>query len=275
MPYFLKQTDAYRILQRELPEGVYADGPPTAFYTTSDMDSVAKIIGDAYENLNVIYDNFWPQTMLGYSASGEQINAWEIREFGQIQDTTQNLETRIANLLTKIQSIPAINAAYIASLIQSLLGPNIGYNQLLVGGAFEIIEWGNYTGSWMIGVSELGIDTFLSGGNRYQNTGSNICPPAPLGTPPPNGISETELSDEQQTAYTYEVRIYGTTLSSSMLAKLNVLLSANEPARSTHVITDGLDPSTMITLPTEADLLIFLEQGGSLTQEDGSDLYFN
>jgi hypothetical protein len=71
MPKFLSATEAYRMIQRELPENVYIDGPATAGYSTASVYSKALAIEKIYQNLERIYDNFFAQT------ADEKIADWE------------------------------------------------------------------------------------------------------------------------------------------------------------------------------------------------------
>ena len=55
------------------------------------------------------------------------------------------------------------------------------------------------------------------------------------------GISQDEMQEIQESAYTYEVKIFGNA-SAETLALLNKRLTAAEPARSTHIITNNATP---------------------------------
>ena len=60
MPDFLQRQDIYNLLERENPEDVYPhSGDPSNFLSTAENDSVAKVVEDAYTNLQVIYRNIF------------------------------------------------------------------------------------------------------------------------------------------------------------------------------------------------------------------------
>lgn len=232
MPYFLTQNQVYRILQRELPEDVYPDGQPANFYSTSDMWAIAGVIADAYVNLQDIYLNEFPQ----YTT--DRLADWEIREFGQAQSPTIGTAQRIAALLAKIRSLQGIRVQDMISVAYQVVAPNI---------LVEIQEWGNKTGSWMISYSQLAIETYLAIDNMVTHTGANICP-CDDGCPEP-----ADLADMQEMAYTYAVLIYNqgqAQLTAAQLTQLDILLSAAEPARSTHVIIQNLNPANAIGAST-------------------------
>ena len=77
MAKFLSRDEVYRLLQRELPEGVYPDGAPSSYYSTADIDSVASVASTGYANLQRIYDNYWPQS------ADEFLSTWEITVFAK------------------------------------------------------------------------------------------------------------------------------------------------------------------------------------------------
>jgi len=93
-----------------------------------------------------------------------------------------------------------------------------------------------------LGESELGISTFLSGSNLGNATGPGLCDDDPANY----GLTPAQWALAQQTAYTYEVRIFDITLTAVQRALLDATLSKAEPARSTHVITDGLPDSLRV-----------------------------
>ena len=218
MPYFPTESDLFNILQIEAPEGVYPQGAPSAYFSTADNDSIASIVATAYQNAAVIYNNFWPQTLNVSPANGEKINDWEIKIFGSIQDTTQTLQVRINNILAKIRNKPAISLTYVAAIVANILAVS--------GVAYDILEWGSDTGGWVLDFSQLEINTFLNPGRVFDLAFG----------------SSGDLADDQQTAYTYEIRIYGT-IPDVTYQLLDSTLTKIEPARSTHVITQGLNPN--------------------------------
>src|SRR4051812_18440745 len=105
MPKFLTQAEIYRMIQRELPPESYPDGPATAFFSTADSDATAKVLSSAYDNLSLIYQNYFAQSAV------EKLADWEYALFGQYQDTSQTVEVRREKLLAKIRSRRGIKVA--------------------------------------------------------------------------------------------------------------------------------------------------------------------
>lgn len=226
MAIFLTRQQLYRMLQRELPEGAYPDGPPSAFYSTADMDSAAQVMRSAYANDERIYDNFFPQS------ADEKIADWEIKVFNELSQGL-TLEERQDRLVTRLRARLGITKADMKSVVLTVIG-----SDKLV----DIIEWGCHTGGWQIGESQLGIETYLSGANILKATGEGLCGADPADY----GLTEEEWLLMREAAYTYEVLIYGYTLTTEERAEIDRQLSKEEPARSNHVITDGLDPADML-----------------------------
>jgi hypothetical protein len=95
----------------------------------------------------------------------------------------------------------------------------------------------------MIGISQLGIETYLNGfPSRSSITGPNLCSI----NPSDYGLTPEQWQEIRDDAYTYEVRIYGYTLSENERNEIDIDLSTFEPRRSSHAIVDGLDPNDMI-----------------------------
>lgn len=239
MPYFPKQNDIYRVLQRELPEGVYLDGAATAGYSTADMYATALTVANVYAALNIIYLNEFPQT------ADEYIDEWEIKLFGSAINSMQTLDNRRAALLRKIRAIPSITLWQILTTVVSYLPMGV-YAQVVSlgcsaggGGGWvlgvshlsseTILGWADsvtlnnpnnldlcdlVSGSgWRLGASQLDISTILSGPNSYQN-----------------------ISQVQAKAYTYEVRIFEYALTGAPLQAMLLAITAQEPARSAHIV---------------------------------------
>lgn len=226
MPIFLTREQIYRVLQRELPPDTYPDGVPSGFLSTAENDSVAGVLAVAYGNLSHIYDNYVPQT------ATDKIPDFELMMFGKYADATLSDEERRQRIINKFRAIRSISKIGVSGSILAAV-PNLN---------FEIIEWGSETGGWLIGLSQLGIETILNGERLVDAVGPGLCnaDPADFGKTP------EEWAEMQLEAYTYEVRIYGHILSTAERAALEAALSQDEPARSTHVITDNLDPNDRI-----------------------------
>lgn len=254
MPTFLARPQLYRILQRELPSDVYADGSPSAFFSTADMDSVAQVIADSYSNLHTIYLDEFPTT------TEARISDWELKVLGAVGNALFDLDTRKANVLARLReqrgiSVPIIESKLdpvfaIADIIDEnatvvvpswLLEVN-GYLEVddyiafrdppsSEGGlTYQLVEWCHSPGAWILDVSELEVSTYLSFKDPLYSTGITCALNyAAL------GLTAQDLADIQATAYTYEIRIIGTA-GTNFLNYLDALLDRIEPARSTHFI---------------------------------------
>lgn len=226
MPLFLTRQEIYRILQRELPDDCYADGAPSAFFTTADMASVAKTIATAYSNLERIYVNYFPQT------ADEKIGDWEVEVFGFVSDAVLTLQERRDRVVQKLLNRPGITKADMERAVTGEI-PSLGPS------GFEIIEWGCGCcgeGAWILDESELDVSTFLNGQNLVDAVGPGLCDASPADY----GKTPAEWAEMQEEAYTFEVRIFNRVLTAAERASLDARLTAAEPARSTHVITDNL-----------------------------------
>ena len=228
MPKFLSREEVYRLLQRELPEAAYPDGAPSAFYSTADMDSIAGTVADAYTNLTKIYNNYFPQT------ADEKINDWEITAFGVLQDASLSLSQRQDRVTAKIRSRKGLTKTDMLQTVQSVIGTDK---------IIEVVEWGCGDGGWMLDVSLLSYSTILNGIRLTLATGPDLCEQDPADY----GLTEQQWIDMQTEAYTYEVKIYGYTLSQEEYNEIDAALKVAEPARSNHVITSGLDPDDSLS----------------------------
>lgn len=228
MPIFLNREQVYRLLQRELPVGVYPDGAPSAYFSTADMDSVAAVAATGYANLERIYENNWPMT------ADERIADWEVTAFGYRLAASLTLQERQDRVTEKIRSRKGLTITDMISVVKTIIGPD-----KLV----DIAEWGCSSGGWMIGVSQLGIETYLNGfPSRLTVTGPLICEADPA----TYGYTEAEWQQMRTEAYTYQVNIYDYTLTQAEYDAIDEALAIAEPARSGHVIVSGLDPNDMI-----------------------------
>lgn len=224
MPKFLSADEIYRILQRELPEGVYPDGPKDRFFSTAENYSVASGISDSQVNLTRIYDNYFP------NSADEKIADWEITVFARNLPTSLSLAERRDRIVTKMRSRKGIRKEDMIAIVKGVIGSD---KQV------EIAEWGCSSGGWMLNESQLNIETILNGQALVDVTGSVICEDSPSD----HGKTQEEWDEMLEEAYTYEVLIYDYTLTELELIELEESLNEAEPARSNHVITDGLDPA--------------------------------
>lgn len=225
MPKFLSRAEFYRLLQRELPQDVYPDGEPDKFYSTADMDAIADCAATGYGNLEKIYNNYFPQD------ADERISAWEFIAFAKTLPASLTLQERRDRIVVKIRQRKGIRKQDMIDTVKGIIGSDK---------TVDLIGWGCSSGGWMIGVSQLGISTFLNMfPGRLGIVGSDICEK----TAAELGITEQQLLDMKEEAYTYEIRIYGYTLTADEREEIDLALSEVEAARDNHVITDGLDPA--------------------------------
>lgn len=232
MAIFLSAQQAYRLMQRELPEGAYADGSPSGFFTTASIYAKAAVLETAYNNLNRIYQNMFPQT------TDEQVHDWELKAFGYYLPDSYTLSQRQDALVQKLRQRPGINRAAIEDIVRTSIGSDK---------TFRVIDWNcegdseSGTGIWELDLSQLSIDTFL-GGARTAAITPFLFPTADFCINDPQfNLTDDEWAALQEQAYTYEIRIYGYTLTADQRTQLDAGLTRGEPARSQHVITDGLD----------------------------------
>lgn len=228
MPTYLTQEDVYRVLQRELPpDDVYPDGDPSGFFSTADQFSLAKVVADAYANQQSIYTNYFPTEAV------ERLSDHEIAFFGYSLDQTLTIDERRARLLSKIRTRRRTTQADILAEVYTILDPSI---------LVEIVPWGCGCAGWVLDVSLLDISTILNEFNGLERTGPDLCSLDAADF----GLTEEEFLRLRAEAYTYEVRIYGYTLTAEQRQAIDTALNAAEPVRSFHIIVDGLDPADAI-----------------------------
>lgn len=212
-------------MQRENPPGkVYPDGPPTAFFSTSDTYSVAKTLSDTYASLSNIYDNYYP------NYATDRMPDWEILVLGKNLPDTLTLQERRDRVIAKIQSQKRTTPDDILSTVYTVINSSI---------PVEIVAWGCGCAGWVLDVSQLDISTILNEFNNLNLVGPDLCTKDAADF----GLTPQQYADYQAEAYTYEVRIYGYTLTAQERIDLDAALNADEPARSQHIIVDGLDPA--------------------------------
>lgn len=219
MSKFLTQEEVYRILQRELPEGIYPDGAPSQYLSTSENDSVAKCIGSVYTTMSSIADNLNLLT-----ATEERMGAWETTVFGETLTTGLSLEDRRRLVIAKLRSSDDIS---VWQLTQTIAG-------VVKGDAYFEVRQRNTQN-----------DTYgaqIKGANADEVWG----PTWTSGDPAPSGVTVTDdvrnteatLLTIRTHVYTYDVVIWNYWLDISLLtAQLDGLLTRLEPARSAHTFT--------------------------------------
>lgn len=223
MPKCLSREEIYDIIQRELPEGVYATTKrPEEFFTTADDDAFAKTLDSVYFNACRVYENYFPQT------AEEFIGKHEIKVFGEIGDAASGLAERRDRVLTQLRSRKGIKPVDILELVQLVIGSDK---------IIEIIEGASSDGSWILNESLLdqstilsafsGLDSNLSGPDIFDKTAAEL------------GLTQEELDQYQEEAYSYTIRIIGYEATEAELAEIERLLELYEPARSVHTIVNN------------------------------------
>lgn len=229
MPKFLSKKELYNIIQRELPDKVYAYSTrPQEFYTTSDDDSSAFVFSKMYSNLEVIYNNYFPQT------AEESLEDWEITVFGAVDETNATIAERRDRLLAKIRSRKGITVQDIIDIVYSVIGSDKD---------IEVIEKGCETGAWILGKSRLSRNTFLGissveGGVTIGPDFSACQDEAWLEL----GITEEQFRELQTQAYSYVIRIRDYDATQLERDILTSELNKFEPARSQHTIVSPFSP---------------------------------
>lgn len=228
------------MLQRESPEGVYADGPPSAFFTTASMDAKAKTLETAYSNLSRIYENYFPQS------ADERIDDWLVKMFGTTLGNL-TLDEKRAKVIAKIRAQPRINLWEILTLVA-------GY--LPEGKYVQIIEYCNQAqSSWVLDESQLGLNTIFDLPIKFADLGvpsDQWCKyvsslqwrlgEGQLGTQTalaPETLY-VDVTNVQKQAFIYEIRIFETALVGADLQSMEREVVKAEPARSSHITRQNL-----------------------------------
>lgn len=240
-PYFPSVEEFLTILMGELPDGLYATDraddpdPSKRSASSSELRTQAQMLANLSTNLRDISENKFISTV---NPSG--LSPWELMLFGSAQNAAQSFDTRKQNLLVKRRALGGISLPAVSSVVAGILGP--------LGIPFEILPYsgqsnGTTFGAWILGSSSLGLDTWLALEDPILGTGLG-----PGLTPldcsldyAAAGLTAQDLANIQATAYTYELRIYGNA-DAATLATLDALLTAQEPGRSTHIITNNATP---------------------------------
>lgn len=249
LPRYPNVDEILLILKSELPDGVYADdladdqNPAKRSYSSSELRAMAQMIANLYSGLN---DTFADKFLTTVTHDG--LTPWEKELFALPQDGNQSDLVRQQNLLAKLRASGGISLPAITAVAAGILTP--------AGLPFEILAWDGpasdgTTGGWILEESPLDQGTYLGLIDPLLGAGRD------LGVVPLDcnldyaaaGITQQEMEDIQKTAYTYEVKIYGNA-DAATLDLLDRQLTALEPARSTHVITNNatppIDPDTLI-----------------------------
>lgn len=238
-PLFLNTDQILSVLMAELPDGVYAEDradhadPAERSYSSSELRAHAQVLANLYENLLAINSDKFLTTV-----TEDGLAAWEKNLFIEAQDASKPYAIRQQNLIAKYRANGGISLPAIQSIVAAILDP--------LGLPFQILPYcgqsnGVINGAWVLDESSLGLSTWLAALDPLNGTGLGA------GETPLDcdldygaaGITQSELVEIQQTAYTYEVQIFGNA-DSSTLFLLDKQLTAFEPARSAHVISNNV-----------------------------------
>lgn len=232
MAQFLDRSQLYLLLSRELPEDVYPfSADPAVYWHSSSLWAKAGVLEGCYTRAQQNYDNYWPQL-----ADEVGIALHELAWFGVIS-TGLTLQERRDRVLAKQRAKPSMSNTDLTDIVKAELPP---------GTIVELVSWNEDVdgdgvgGTWYLGVSELGVDTFLgaygshafpAGTDQCEMDGSEI------------GLTPDEWAEYQAQAYTYEVRIYEYTPTADELAAIERALNEAEPHRSRHIVLSNVDIS--------------------------------
>lgn len=215
MAKFLTQSEIYKLLQRELPENLYYQGPPSQSYSGAELDSTAKVLRQIYSQAESIYHNMFPTTV------DEQLNEWEIKCFGTTDASGKSTSERVGSILAHLRSSANLST-------WDLL---VGIASIAVGTYVEIIQNNElyYFGS---------IDC------RGENADEIWGPDWYLGKPlPENAFAEPYILNSQaqllalrERAFGYIVKVYSTALSDRLKADIETFITKSEASRSAHVV---------------------------------------
>lgn len=241
-PKFLSAQEVYRILQRESPEGVYADGAPGQYFTTADNFSAASGVAAIYQNLERVYENFWPQT------ANEKIADWENYVFGApTSEGSLSLSERRLRVINQLRARPSLALWEILTLVANLVPPGT-YVQVQEVGCSPAFK------GWRLGESKLNSETAFGWGYAVLGpNGADLCQftqtngwrlgssSLAVTTRLKGDFGYEAVTYAQMRAYLYAVRIFGYTLTASERAALVQALRAKEPARSSRLIYENQD----------------------------------
>lgn len=243
MAKFLNREELYRVVQRELPEFAYPDGPPAAFFSTADSDATADVAATAYGKLERIYQNYFPQT------TDERVGDWIKKMFvGVSFDTGVTLQDKRDRIIAKVRKQPTIALWEVLKILASY-APEGKYVQ--------ISENCGASGSWELGASMLGVTTILGYDHKFADLGISVDDWCDLVSSTRWVLGSSELGvdtlladpdylsiiEPQLNAYGYEVRMFEFSVTGTSYDQLIRNLNETEPARSVHIVRQNLSPS--------------------------------
>jgi hypothetical protein len=238
-PIFPSVEQVLDILMSEIPDGPYAKDraddpdPDNRSYSSVELRAHSQMIANAYSNLQDVYSNKFITTV-----TPDGLADWEKDLFASAQDSNLPFSTRQQNLIAKIRAQGGISLPAIQNVISAILTPlGLPFQILPYGGEYN----GTQYGVWVFEYSELGLDTYLGDLDPVIGARRDMTPLDCALNYEAAGLTAQQLAEIQATAYTYEVQIYGDA-SAATLALLDKQLTAQEPARSTHIITNNATP---------------------------------
>jgi len=231
MAIFLNRAKLYRILQREAPEDVYPDGAPNQYLSTADNDAIAGTLETCYSTMSSIYADMFPMTT-------NNIEAWELKVFNETYIGTLSLEDRRNRILAFLRNQPDLSYWTIITTVAAMVP---------AGSAVRIINRGKNNPSVTAQIMGDNADLVW---NRDWTAGD----PAPAGVTVTDDIRNnySSMLTVRETAYSYDVILYGTAITTELMNTIDAMLTQIEPARSAHTI--GIIATDLIPSPQEADM---------------------
>jgi hypothetical protein len=235
MAIFLNREQIYRILQRELPEGIYPDGSPDQYVSTAENDSIAGTISGCYATMQEIYTDLFPQT-------ANSLEKWEAKIFGETSVGNLSITDRRNYLLSGLRSQANISYWTIITTIASILP---------LGCAVEVRNYSLHFQYKVTGIKGNNAD--LVWNDTWQ-----------AGDPAPEGVTVTDdirnnyssMVAVRAAAYRYDVVLYGTNITSELVSLVESTLNNIEPARSTHTLKTillNLTPTTIVATESNVE----------------------
>lgn len=247
MPTFLNADQLYKLIQRELPEDAYPDGPKERYYSTAESFAAASGAASGYASLERIYDNYFPQTAL------EKLDDWELFVFGEVADSASGSLTvteRRDRIVAKIRQRKDMS---LFTMMETIL-------DVLPEGTFvQIFENCQVEQGWELGFSKLGFETILGNFEKIilGDVASYCAPPYTCFVLGANELGETtklcnsvlndpsdlngfEWSIQQYMAYSFEVRVFAA-LTATQRAEILDIIDRQRPARSVGILIDDQD----------------------------------
>jgi hypothetical protein len=231
MAIFLNRAQIYRILQRELPEDIYPDGAPSQYISTAENDSIAGALETVYNNMEAAYVDMFPMTSLN-------IEAWEAKVFNEVYVGALSLDDRRNRVLAFLRNQPDISYWTIITTVASFLP---------YGASVKIANRGRNSPTIVGQIMGENSDLVW---NRDWTAGD----PAPAGVTVTDDIRNnySSMLNVRETAYTYDVTLYGTAITTDLRDAIDAALTLIEPARSAHTIT--VLASDLLPSPIEATM---------------------